>query len=148
MRWSDHDLMWGRPLRSILAIFNNKHLKFDYHHLVSTDGVIIVDNFLDKIKKVKNFQEYASQLKANKILLKQEDRKNNIIKKFKSICTTKSYLENFNEKLIEEVVNITDNPNVILANFDKEYLDIPQEIIISTLQSNNSLSSTWYQKKN
>jgi len=134
MRWSDHDLMWGRPLRSILSIFNNKHLKFDCHHLVSTDGIIIVDNFIDKIKKVKNFKEYESQLKANKILLKQEDRKNNIIKKFISICKSKSYLENFNEKLMEEVVNITENPSVILADFDKEYLSIPQEIIISTLQ--------------
>ena len=80
MRWSDHDLMWGRPLRSILSIFNNKHLKFDYHHLVSTDRIISVDNFIDKIKKVKNFKEYVSQLKINKILLNQEDRKNNIIK--------------------------------------------------------------------
>ena len=51
MRWSNHDLMWGRPLRSILAIFNNKLLKFDYHHLSSSDGMIIVDNFIDKIKK-------------------------------------------------------------------------------------------------
>ena len=134
MRWSDHDLMWGRPLRSILAIFNNKQLKFDYHHLTSTDGAIIVDNFIDKIKKIKNFKEYESLLKTNKISLKQEDRKNNIIKKFQSICKTKSYLENFNEKLIEEVVNITENPSVILADFDKEYLSIPQEIIISTLQ--------------
>jgi len=134
MRWSDHDLMWGRPLRSILSIFNNKCLKFGYHHLVSTDGIIIVDNFIDKIKKVKNFKEYESQLKANKILLKQEDRKNLIIKKFQSICKSKSYLENFNEKLMEEVVNITENPTVILADFDKEYLSIPQEIIISTLQ--------------
>jgi len=134
MRWSDHDLMWGRPLRSILAIFDNKHLKFEYHHLASTDGIIIVDNFIDKIKKVKNFKEYESQLKAKKISLKQEDRKNNIIKKFQSICKSKSYLENFNEKLMEEVINITENPNVILADFDKEYLSIPQEIIISTLQ--------------
>jgi glycyl-tRNA synthetase beta chain len=134
MRWSDHDLMWGRPLRSILAIFNNKHLKFDYHHLVSTDAIIIVDNFIDKIKKVKNFKEYESELKTNKILLKQEDRKNNIIKKFQSICRNKSYLEIFNEKLMEEVVNITENPSVILADFDKEYLTIPQEIIITTLQ--------------
>ena len=134
MRWSDHNLMWGRPLRSILAIFDNKHLKFEYHHLASTDGIIIVDNFIDKIKKVKNFKEYESQLKANKILLKQEDRKNNIIKKFQSICKSKSYLENFNEKLMEEVVNITENPSVILADFDKEYLSIPEEIIISTLQ--------------
>jgi len=134
MRWSDHNLMWGRPLRSILAIFNNKHLRFKYHHLVSTDGIIIVDNFIDKIKKVKNFKEYETQLKANKILLKQEDRKNNILKKFQTICKSKNYLENFNEKLIEEVVNITENPSVILADFDKEYLSIPQEIIISTLQ--------------
>jgi glycyl-tRNA synthetase beta chain len=134
MRWSDYDLMWGRPLRSILSIFNNKQLKFDYHHLTSTDGMIIVDNFIDKIKKVKNFKEYESQLKVSKILLKQEDRKNYIIKKFQSICKSKSYLENFNEKLIEEVVNITENPSVISADFDKEYLDIPQEIIISTLQ--------------
>ena len=134
MRWSNHDLMWGRPLRSILAIFNNKHLKFEYHHLFSTDGTITVDNFVDKIKKVKNFKEYESLLKINKILLNQDDRKNNIIKKFQSICKSKSYLENFNEKLMEEVVNITENPNVILADFDKEYLSIPQEIIISTLQ--------------
>jgi len=134
MRWADHDLMWGRPLRSILAIFNNRHLKFDYHHLMSTDGMVIVDNFIDKIKKVKNFKEYETHLKKNKILLKQEDRKNNIIKKFQSICKSKSYLENFNEKLMEEVVNITENPSVILADFDKEYLNIPQEIIISTLQ--------------
>jgi glycyl-tRNA synthetase beta chain len=134
MRWSDHDLMWGRPLRSILAIFNKKQLKFDYHHLTSTDGVIIVDNFIDKIKKIKNFKEYETLLKTNKISLKQEDRKNNIIKKFQSICKSKSYLENFNEKLMEEVVNITENPSVILADFDEEYLSIPQEIIISTLQ--------------
>jgi glycyl-tRNA synthetase beta chain len=134
MRWSDHDLLWGRPLRSILAIFNNKHLKFDYHHLTSIDGVVIVENFINKIKKIKNFKDYESLLKINKIFLKQEDRKNNIIKKFQSICKKKSYLENFNERLIEEVVNITENPNVILADFDKEYLDIPHEIIISTLQ--------------
>jgi len=134
MRWSNHNLMWGRPLRSILAIFNNKHLKFEYHHLVSTDGTIIVDNFIDKNKKIKNFKEYESQLKVNKILLKQEDRKNNIIKKFQFICKDKSYLEKFNEKLMEEVVNITENPSVILADFDKEYLSIPEEVIILTLE--------------
>ena len=134
MRWSDHDLLWGRPLRSILAIFHNKLLKFEYHHLPSTDGIIIVDNFIDKIKKIKNFKEYESQLKSNQILLKQEDRKNNIIRKFQSICKSKSYLEKFDEKLMEEVVNITENPNVILADFDKAFLSIPQEIIICTLQ--------------
>ena len=94
MRWSEHDLMWGRPLRSILALFNNKHLKFDYYHLSSTDGVIILNNLDEKFKKIKNFKEYESLLKTNKIYLKQEDRKNSILKKFQSICKSKSYLDN------------------------------------------------------
>ena len=26
MKWSDHNLLWGRPLKSLLAFFNNKFL--------------------------------------------------------------------------------------------------------------------------
>ena len=36
MKWSDHDLMWGRPLRSIFAKFNNKKLTFKFEHLDTT----------------------------------------------------------------------------------------------------------------
>ena len=33
MKWSDHNLMWGRPLRSIFARYNNKKLTFNFEHL-------------------------------------------------------------------------------------------------------------------
>ena len=36
--------------------------------------------------------------------------------------------------MLEEVINIVEDPNILLVNFDKEYLKIPQEIIISTLE--------------
>ena len=35
MKWSDFELNWGRPLISILAIFNEKFLKFNFAHLES-----------------------------------------------------------------------------------------------------------------
>ena len=41
MRWSDNNLIWGRPLRSILAIYNNEHLLFNYGHLKSKDSTYI-----------------------------------------------------------------------------------------------------------
>ena len=41
MKWSTNNLMWGRPLRSIFAIFNRKKIPFKYHHLESTDNIII-----------------------------------------------------------------------------------------------------------
>ena len=35
MKWSDHNLMWGRPLRSIFALFNGKKITFQFDHLES-----------------------------------------------------------------------------------------------------------------
>jgi len=134
MRWSDNALIWGRPLRSIVAIFNKHILKFNYNHLESTDSVIIETDLTAKIKKIKTFKEYQSFLKSNKIILDQNERKKKILKRFEFICKSKNYRENFNSQLLEEVVNIVENPNVLLADFNKDYLKIPQEIIISTLQ--------------
>jgi len=39
-----------------------------------------------------------------------------------------------NPKLLEEVVNIVEDPNLLHVNFNKDYLEIPKEIIISTLE--------------
>ena len=39
-----------------------------------------------------------------------------------------------NKVLLEEVVNIVEDPNVFLVTLIKDYLKIPQEIIISTLR--------------
>ena len=32
MRWSNYELSWGRPLKSILALFDNKIIKFKFFH--------------------------------------------------------------------------------------------------------------------
>ena len=134
MRWSDSNLMWGRPLRSIMALFNKKVLKFRYHHLESTDTTIIESDLVFKTKKIQTFKDYKSFLISNKIILDQIERKEKILRRFETICRSKNYKGNFNLKLVEEVSNLVENPNVLFINFDKDYLKIPNEIIISTLQ--------------
>ena len=134
MKWSTNNLLWGRPLRSIFAIFNGKKLPFKIHHLESSDHIIIEQNLVTKSKKIKNFNEYYSFLKTNKVILDQNERKKIILKRFHSVSKLKNYKEQQNERLLEEVVNIVEDPNVLLVNFDKEYLKIPNEIIISTLE--------------
>ena len=131
MKWSDNSLMWGRPLRSILSIFNKKHLPFSFGHLKSKDFTIIEQDLIVKHKKIRNFNEYQKFLKKNNVTLIQEEREKKILYKFFAICDSKNYQKNFNKRLLEEVVNILDNPNVMLVNFEKTYLDIPGEIIIS-----------------
>tara|TARA_B100000686_G_scaffold254276_1_gene265490 strand:+ start:2710 stop:4764 length:2055 start_codon:yes stop_codon:yes gene_type:complete len=134
MKWSDNNLMWGRPLRSIVAVFNKSILKFNYHHLITTDYAIVETDLITKTKKIKTFKEYNSFLKSNKIYLDHTERKAKIIKRFETICKSKNYKENFNTRLLDEVTNIVEDPNVLLVDFKKDYLKMPNEIIISTLQ--------------
>ena len=134
MKWSDHNLMWGRPLRSIFALFNGKKITFQFDHLESSGSIIIEQDLVSKSKKVKNYKEYCSFLKSNNIVLDHNERENIVLKKFSTISKLKNYKENYNLKLLEEVVNIVEDPNVLLIEFNKEYLKIPQEIIISTLE--------------
>ncbi|MBD1172579.1 glycine--tRNA ligase subunit beta [Pelagibacterales bacterium SAG-MED05] len=134
MKWSSNNLVWGRPLRSIFSIFNGNKLTFKYQHLESTDNIIIEQDLITKSKKIKNFKEYFLLLKSNKIVIDQNERQKIILKKFNSVSKSKNYKEQYNQRLLEEVVNIVEDPNVLLVDFDKEYLKIPEEIIISTLE--------------
>jgi len=134
MKWSTYDLSWGRPLRSIITLFNSKIVNFNFFHLQSNNLTSIDGVSGEKIKKVNSFKYYLNILKLQNIILDQEKRKNIVIKKMSNICNSKKLKNQFNEKLIEEVINLVEKPNVILCKFNEIYLKIPQEILIVTMQ--------------
>ena len=135
MRWSETDLLWGRPLRSIMALYNTKTLAFTFGHLKANDFTLIEKDLDIKTKKVKNFIDYQKLLSSNNIILNQSERESKIIKKFENFFKIKNFKNQFDSKLLREVTNIVEDPHVLLIDFDKKYLELPKEIIISTLQN-------------
>ena len=135
MRWSDTDLLWGRPLRSILAVYNKKILAFSYGHLRASDCTIIEKDLDTKVVKVTTVKDYQKLLLKNNIILNHEEREQKIIKKFESFYKVKNFKNHYDVKLLKEVTNIVEDPQVLLIDFDKKYLELPKEIIISTLQN-------------
>ncbi len=134
MKWSTYDLNWGRPLKSIVALFNSQIVEFKFFHLKSSN-LISLDSVDDlKLKKIESFKSYLDVLKSQSIILDQEKRKILIIKKTNNICNIRGLKSDFNEKLVDEVVNLVENPNIILCKFDEIYLNVPQEILIVTMQ--------------
>ena len=81
MRWGEHNLYWGRPLKSILAIFDSKPLKFKFHHITSSNSTFIDKNFEEKIKLFKNINSYFSYFKKLNIIIDNDLRKKYIKKK-------------------------------------------------------------------
>ena len=81
MKWSEYNLLWGRPLRSIFARFNNKKLSFKFDHLETTDEIIIEQDLVIQTKKIKDSKEYFNFLKSHKIFVNHKEREEIILKK-------------------------------------------------------------------
>ncbi len=146
MRWGDFSLNWGRPLKSILAIFNKKTLIFKFHHIQSSNLTFVDKDFEEKKIKFSDFKKYKNFFKKKKIIIDPVERKKIIEKKFNLLLKKKNIVIEQNPKLLEEVVDLIDQPNVLVCQFDKKFLKIPKEILIITMQYHQKYFPTFDNK--
>ena len=146
MRWGEFDLIWGRPLKSILSVFDNKTINFEFHHIASSNSTFIDKDFEDKKKIFNNFKSYEKFFKKNQVIINQNIRKKIISKEFSKILNKRRLKIEENESLLNEVVDLVENPNVLSCSFDKKFLSIPKEILILTMQSHQKYFPTLDEK--
>ena len=148
MKWGNYDLFWGRPLKSILAVFDRKKIVFDFHHLKSSNTTFIDKDLEERTKIFNNFKTYNSYFKSKGIVIDHEKRKSIIRNQLKNISNKKHLLINISEKLLEEITNIVEKPRTLLCEFDKKFLEIPKEILTITMQSHQKYFPTFDKKEN
>ena len=148
MKWGDFELYWGRPLKSILAVFNNKNLTFKYHHLQSSNFTFIDKDFEDKTKIFNNFKIYIDYFKKSEVIIDQNKRKKFIEKELLKISKRKNFNIEINNKLLDEVTNLVNKPNILACQFDKKFLKIPKEILIVTMEFHQKYFHTFDNKGN
>ena len=146
MKWGEFDLNWGRPLKSILSIFDKKIVSFKFHHLASSNLTFLDKDFEDKKKSFENFKKYEKFFENNGVIINQNKRLKIINKSFLKILGKKGLRIIENTKLMDEVVNLVDSPNVLLCKFDKKFLSVPKEILILTMESNQKYFPTFNEK--
>ena len=148
MRWADHSLIWGRPLKSILALFDNQVIQFSFHHLVSNNLTFSDEIMEEGQKKIKDFRSYLKLLDSKKIILDQNLRKQLIVKQIDKVCKVRKLKKKLNEKLLDEVVDLVEKPNVLVGKFDKSFLNIPKEILITSMQQHQKYFPLFNQEDN
>ena len=154
MKWGDYDLFWGRPLKSIMTLYKEKPIIFNFHHLKSSNNTYIDKDFELKKKSFKSFNAYINFFNSIGIIIDQKKRKDKIEKELYKISKKKNYLLKINLKLLEDVSNIVEKPKVIYCSFDKKFLDIPKEVIVTTIEKhqkffpihdkNNNLTNNFF----
>ncbi len=146
MRWGSHSLNWARPLKSILAVFDDKSLGFKFHHLICSNTTFIDKEFEDKKKIFKTFKSYKDFFNQSGIIIDHVPRKEFIVKEIEKISKKNNFIIEPNNKLLDEVTDIVEQPNVIVCKFDQKFLNIPKEILIITMQHHQKYFPTFDKK--
>ena len=146
MIWGNYNLSWARPLKSILAVFDDKNLDFKFHHLISSNTTFIDKEFEDKKKIFKNFKGYKDFFNQSGIIIDHVLRKEFIVKEIEKISSKNNFIIEPNNKLLDEVTDIVEQPNVLVCKFDQKFLNIPKEILIITMQHHQKYFPTFDKK--
>ncbi|MFC1456882.1 glycine--tRNA ligase subunit beta [Microvirga arabica] len=146
MRWGaasrePGSLRWVRPLHSIVCTFGPETedpevVRFDVDGIGSGD-VTKGHRFLapDEIR-VKRFDDYAPALERAKVVIDTDRRKDMILHDAKDLAFAQGLELVEDEGLLEEVAGLVEWPVVLMGSFDEAFLDIPPEVIRTTIRAN------------
>ena len=135
MRWAG-DFTFGRPIRWLLALMDDKEVKFQvadlesgqltYGHRVMGPGPFTVNSARDY------FQIIESQ---GRVVLDFENRKKIIREQGDKLATEVNGQVAWKSTLLDQVANLVEYPEPVLGRFDPEYLELPQEVLLTSMET-------------
>ncbi|MBL6623319.1 MAG: glycine--tRNA ligase subunit beta [Rhizobiales bacterium] len=145
MRWGNGSLRWVRPLRNILALIFDKTkiilVDFDIDDISSnnyTYGHRFLKNNQISIKSINN---YLEELHKNYVMLDVDDRKNEILSQLEQIERRYDLKILMDEDLLDEVSGLVEWPIVHIGNFEEAFLELPKEVLITSMKSHQKYFS-------
>jgi glycyl-tRNA synthetase beta chain len=141
MRWGAGSLSWVRPLHSIVATFG-PHTEEPDIVPFSIDG-IAASNMTRGHRvlapapfEVRHLDDYVRRLTDAKVELDPARRQEIILADAKVLAFAQGLELVEDESLVAEVVGLVEWPVVLMGQFEEEFLDIPPEVVRTTIRNN------------
>jgi glycyl-tRNA synthetase beta chain len=123
-----------RPVRWMVSLLGNDVVPVEYAGIRAarrSRG----HRVLGKDVEIKEPASYASDLKQADVFAKREERLALIRKELDRCCRTVTGARwREDGELLDTVVNLTEYPSVILGNFEREFLSLPEEVLVTVMR--------------
>ena len=134
MRWMDKDLRFARPIHWILALWGGSVVDFELNGIRS-GNLSRGHRFMSPgAFMVKDFKSYAQQAEPNSVVIDPQARKQRIEKQIRELAQAKGGAVLDDPGLVEEVANLVEYPVAVMGSFDKDYLRVPKEVLITAMR--------------
>jgi glycyl-tRNA synthetase beta chain len=141
MRWGSGELSWVRPLHSLVATFGPETEEPEIVRF-AIDGIAAADvtcghRFLAPAPfRVRRLEDYVAKLAQAKVVLDPARRQEIILADARNLAFAQGYELVEDAGLLAEVAGLTEWPVVLMGSFDATFLDIPPEVIRTTIRNN------------
>jgi glycyl-tRNA synthetase beta chain len=136
MRWADGNLRWVRPLHGIVAMLGEEIVPVEIDGVAS--GATTVGHRFHHPGPITvgGASDYIEKLRACHVIVDQDERET-LIRKGAEAAAKKAGLTLLaDEGLVVENAGLTEWPVPLVGRFDSDFLDVPREVIVLTMRTN------------
>jgi len=134
MRWNGKGVRFARPIRRILALLDGRVVPFHLAGLASGNRSWGHRFMANRSFPVKSWDGYCRDLKRHHVVLDPAEREQLIRQELLRFAQHKKGRMVEDPDLLLQAVFLTEEPVVMLGEFDKKYLALPSEVPITVMK--------------
>ena len=139
MKWGYGSFKFSRPIRWIVSLYNDEILDFVFDEC---DPKISIGNkskshrLINKVIEIHSPDNYFELMAKSGVFVKREERKEKIVNLINHESQLVNLEPDLSDNLLNELTDLVESPNLITSNFDKQFLNLPVEVL-STVMKNH-----------
>ncbi|MBM3198551.1 MAG: glycine--tRNA ligase subunit alpha, partial [Chlamydiae bacterium] len=133
MRWGSGQVAYARPLRWLLALFGEEVIPFVLGNLTSCRHSMGHAQRKHIPIPIKTPTEYLNSLREHFVLADPYERKEHILQQIRSIEKQKQCSALAVDRVLPQVLYLTEWPEVTVGSFQETFLQAPAEVLISEM---------------
>lgn len=141
MRWGDGDMRWVRPLHRVLCAFDGEVVDLEVGGVQSSDKTEGHRFMASAEIQTRGFDDYASKLRAAKVILDTEERKEIIAGDAATLCRAQGLELVDDPGLLNEVSGLAEWPVAMLGTFNEKFLALPDEVLTASMRGHQKYFS-------
>ena len=133
MRWGSLQEEFIRPIRWIVATLNDEVVPLSLFN-VKSSNISRMHRFGDELECEVTYANYEDTLKQNSVVLSSKEREQMVLEGIAKLEQENGVEVEIDRVLLSEVVAITEYPTALLGSFDEKFLELPPEVIITSMK--------------
>ncbi|MDR0184537.1 glycine--tRNA ligase subunit beta [Lysobacter arvi] len=136
MRWGDHDYGFARPVHWLVMLLGKDVVDAELFG-TRADRMSRGHRFMhDKPVWFSTPEDYVESLRGAKVLVDPDERRERIVLEVNEAARAGGGVARIDEGILDEVNGLTEWPKAVACSFEREFLAVPQEALIATMEAN------------